>query len=168
MAKKVYPLASNSEQELIIRNLLELINSFPDLPKIIKDKGIGFYDLSPNIESMAFASLDSARIFTRYIGGSYIGQYKFRIAYRYSTKNSLERISKQSILSTIASFLQKDTITRTDGTTFKLETYPSLDTDKEIISIENIDRTVVIDKNNTGYEDSIIDCILKYHVRKDD
>lgn len=168
MAKKVYPLASTSEQEIIIKKLLELINSFPDLPKIIKDKGIGFYDLLPNVENMAFASLDSARIFTRYIGGSYIGQYRFRIGYRYSTKNFEERISKQSLLSTIGEWLQKDTITRTDGTTFKLEAYPILDTDKEIISIENIDRTVVIDKNNTGYEDSIIDCILKYHVRKDD
>lgn len=168
MAKKTYPLVSTSEQELIISKLIELINSFPDLPKIIKDKGIGFYDLSPNTESMAFASLDSARILTRYIGGSYIGQYKFRIAYRYSTKNFEERISKQSLLSTIGEWFQKDTITRTDGTTFKLEKYPILNIDKEIISIENIDRTIVIDKNNTGYEDSIIDCLLKYHVRKDD
>lgn len=168
MAKKVYPLASNSEQELIIRKLLEMINTFPDLPQIVKSKGIAFYDLSPNTECMAFASLDSARIFSRYIGGSYIGQYKFRIAYRYSTKSFEERISKQSLLSTIGEWLQKDTITRPDGTTFKLEAYPPLDTNKEIFSIQNTDRTVIIDKNNTGYEDSIIDCLLKYHVRKED
>ena len=166
MADKTYSLVSNSEQELIIKVLLELLNSFPDLPKEIKNKGIQFYDIFPNNECMSFASLDSARIYTRFIGGSYIGQYNFRVAYRYSTKNYKERLSKQSLISTIGQWLQQDTIIRPDGSTYKLESYPILDTNKTISSIENIDRTIIADKNNTGYEDSIIDCLLKYHVRK--
>lgn len=165
MANK-YELASNSEQELIIRVLLDLLNSFPDLPKSIKAKGIQFYDMFPNNECMSFGSLDSARIHTRYIGGSYIGQYNFRLAYRYSTKNFNERLSKQSLLSTIGEWLQQDTITRQNGTTYTLKSYPMLDNNKGICSIEVTDRTIIADKNNTGYEDSIIDCLLKYHVRK--
>lgn len=166
MANKVYPLVSNSEQELIIKKLIELINTFPDLPKTVKEKGVQFYDMFPNNECLSLGSLDSARIYTKYVGGSYIGQYRFRVAYRYSTKNFNERISKQSLISTLGEWLQQDTITRPDGTNYKLESYPELDTDKNICSIEIIDRTLIADKNNTGYEDSIIDCLLKYHVRK--
>lgn len=166
MANKIYPLVSNSEQELIIKKLIELINTFPDLPDSIKKKGVQFYDMFPNNECLSFASLDSARISIKYIGGSYIGQYRFRLAYRYSTKNFNERISKQSLISTLGEWLQQDTITRPDGTTYKLESYPELDSDRNITSIENTDRTILVDKNNSGYEDSIIDCLLKYHVRK--
>lgn len=165
---KKYPLASTSEQEIIIKTLIDLINEFPDLPQIVKSKGLIFYDMLPNAECMGLATINSAIILQKYIGGSYIGQYNFRLQYRYSTKNYNERIQKQSLLSTIGEWLEKKKITRIDGSNFSLENYPEISTNKTIIEIEITDRTILIDKNKTGYEDSLIDLRLTYHVGKDD
>lgn len=166
MANEKYPLVSISEQETLINTLISLINTFPDLPSVVKEKGVLFYDMFPNLESLGMATVSSAVIFQRFIAGSYIGKYCFRLQYRYSTKNDKERISKQSLVSTIAQWLQGEDITRPDGTSYSLEKYPKISENKEIMSIEVTDRTVLIDKNKSGYEDSITDLILKYHVRK--
>lgn len=165
---KKYPLASQSEQEILIKTLMNLINTFPDLPKAIKTKGVIFYDMFPSLECLGIATLNSAIILQKYIGGSYIGQYNFRLQYRYSTKNYKERIQKQSLLSTIGEWLEKKKIKRLDGSTFELESYPEISKNKNIIEIEVTDRTILIDKNKTGYEDSLIDLILKYHVGKEE
>jgi hypothetical protein len=165
MADK-YPLVSISEQETLIKTLISLLNTFPDLPETVKDKGILFYDMFPDIECLGMATAGSAVIFKKFIAGSYIGQYSFRLQYRYSTKNYSERISKQSLVSTISEWLQRGIITRPDGTTYQLENYPEISENKTIMSIEITDRTVLIDKNKTGYEDSITDLILKYHVKR--
>lgn len=166
MANKTYPLVSISEQEVLIQTLLDLINSFPDLPKAIKSKGVMYYDMYPDLECLGLATTGSAIKYQSFVGGSYIGQYKFRLHYRYSTKNYKERLAKQSLISTIGEWLQGYEIQREDGSKYKLNEYPSLSDNKKITSIEIVNRTVLVDKNKTGYEDSIIDSILKYHVRK--
>lgn len=161
-----YPLASLTDQELIIEALINLINSFPDIPKNIKE--VMFYDIFPNKESLGIATTKSAIVFKKYIGGSYIGQYNFRIHYRYATKNYKERIQKQSLISTIGEWMEQKTITKSNGETYKLESYPQISDYINIISIEIIDRTILIDKDKSGYEDSIIDLRLKYHAGKDE
>lgn len=166
MANEKYPLVSISEQETLINTLISLINTFPDLPRAVKEKGVLFYDMFPSLECLGIATVSSAVIFQRFIAGSYIGKYCFRLQYRYSTKNHEERISKQSLVSTIAQWLQGEDITRPNGTSYSLEKYPKISENKEIMNIEITDRTVLIDKNKSGYEDSITDLILKYHVRK--
>lgn len=165
---KKYPLASQSEQEILIKTLIDLINTFPNLPKAVKEKGIIFYDMLPSMECIGLATIGSAIILQKYIGGSYIGQYNFRLQYRYSTKNYNERIQKQSLLSTIGEWLEKKKIITQDGSIFSLESYPEISKNINIIEIEVTDRTVLIDKNKTGYEDSLIDLILKYHVGKEE
>lgn len=166
MANKIYQLVSVSEQETIIQTLLDLINSFPDLPTTIKTKGIMYYDMYPDLECLGLATTGSAIKYQSFIGGSYIGQYNFRLHYRYSTKNYKERLAKQSLISTIGEWLQGYEIQREDGTKYQLNNYPEISKNKSIESIEITNRTVLVDKNKTGYEDSIIDSILKYHVRK--
>lgn len=165
---KKYPLASQSEQEILIKTLIDLINTFPDLPKVIREKGVMFYDMFPSLECIGIATLNSAIILKKYIAGSYIGQYNFRLQYRYSTKNYNERIQKQSLLSTIGEWLEKKKITRLDGSEYSLGNYPEISKNKNIIEIEVTDRTILIDKNKTGYEDSLIDLILTYHVGKEE
>lgn len=161
-----YSLASLTDQELIIDSLINLINNFPDLPKSVHE--IMFYDMLPNNECIGIATTKSAIIFKQYISNSYIGQYNFRIHYRYATKNYKERIQKQSLISTIGEWLSGKTIIKTSGDKYRLEEYPKISNYINIISIEISDRTVLVDKDKSGYEDSIIDLILKYHARKDE
>lgn len=161
-----YQLASLTDQELIIKALLNLINYFPDLPKSIKE--VMFYDMLPDKECMGIATTKSAIILKKYVAGSYIGQYHFRIHYRYATKNYNERIQKQSLISAIGEWLSRQTITKASGEKYRLEEYPEISDHINIISIEVTDRTILVDKDKSGYEDSIIDLILKYHASRKD
>nr|DAW44989.1 MAG TPA: Minor capsid protein from bacteriophage [Bacteriophage sp.] len=156
-----YKLASNSEQELIIKSLIELIKTFPFLPKSVKN--IMFYDMIPDNECIGIGTNSGAKIYRKYIGNSYIGKYNFRLHYRYATKNSNERLSKQSLISTIGEWLGKQTITNSDGTTYVLESYPYVSDSIDIIEISEENRTILVDKNKNGIEDSIMDLNLMYH-----
>nr|DAI79298.1 MAG TPA: Minor capsid protein from bacteriophage [Caudoviricetes sp.] len=156
-----YKLVSNSEQELIIKSLIDLIKTFPALPKSVKN--IMFYDMLPDNECIGIGTNGGAKIFRKYIGNSYIGKYSFRMHYRYATKNSDERISKQSLLSTISEWLGGNTIINFDGTTYVLESYPYVSDKIDIIEISEENRTILVDKNKNGIEDSIIDLNLMYH-----
>ena len=164
-----YNLLSFSEQELITTKLIELINTFPDLPSIIKKNGVQFYDMFPNSECLGIATLGTPKIISRYIGDSYIGGYNFRLDYRYSTKDPKERINKQSFLSTLGDWLAQKPIIKPGNppTTYRLEKYPEISENITIYTIETSDFTILADKNKSGYEDSINDFILRYHYRKD-
>lgn len=159
-----YPIISLSEQESVTLTILDLLNTFPDLPAVIKSKGISFYDMFPNLECMGLATQGSGIILKQFIGESYIGQINFRLQYRYSTKNSNARIQKQSLLSTIGEWINKKSIVKSDGTEYKLEKYPEIAEGKNILSIKSTSRTILVDKNLSGYEDSILDLLCTYHV----
>lgn len=168
-----YSILSQSEQELITMSLIKLLNSFPELPNNIRKLGVQFYDMFPNCECLGIATLGAPKILKKYIGGSYIGAYNFRLDYRYSTKNPSERIKKQSLISTIADWLSRKPIVKAEENTnklsiaYRLEDYPYISKEISIFSIETIDFTVLADKNKSGYEDSINDFTLKYHYRKE-
>lgn len=156
-----YPLIGNSDQELIIKSLINLIKKFPVLPKSVKN--IMFYDMFPDTECIGIGTNSGTKIFKKYIGGSYLGNYSFRLHYRYSTKNYNERISKQSLISSICEWLGKNPIISSDGNTYILESYPYVSDNIDIIEISEENRTILIDKNKNGIEDSIIDLNLIYH-----
>lgn len=158
---KDYLLASISDQEKIIETLINLIADFPDMPPSVKK--IMFYDMLPSNECIGIATTRSAIVFKKYINGDYIGQYRFRMDYRYATKNPDERIQKQSLLSTISEWLSKKPIQRLDGTTYSISEYPEISDVISISSIEIVDRAILVDKNKSGFEDSIIDLVLKYY-----
>lgn len=159
-----YSIISLSEQESVTLAIISLVNRFPDLPLAVKSRGVSYYDMFPNFECMGIAPQGSAIVEKKFIGMSYIGMIKFRLQYRYSTSNSSERIQKQSIISTIGEWLSRKTITRPDGTNYKLDEYPDISENINILSIDAVNRTILVDKSLSGYEDSILDLILKYHV----
>lgn len=163
-------ILSQSEQELITMSLIKLLNSFPELPNQIRKLGVQFYDMFPNCECLGIATLGAPKILKKYIGGSYIGAYNFRLDYRYSTKNPDERIAKQSLINTISDWLSRKPIVKPANNlsiAYRLAEYPFVSNEIAIFSIETVDFTVLTDKNKSGYEDSINDLILKYHYRKE-
>lgn len=163
MAKNNYQIVSLVEQEKIITDVILLVESFPLLPDIIKKNGIMFSDMSQKIECMGMWSIDSAVKINQFIAGSYIGQYRFTLQYRYSTRNKNERLSKQSLLTTIGEWLGKRKIVTEDGNVFQLEEYPKISEENEINKIEMTDRTILVDKNTSGYEDSVASFQLTYY-----
>ncbi len=125
-----------------------------------------YYDLLPNTECIGLSTANRAYIYQKFIGGSYIGVYTFKLLYRYSIQKAEERIQKQSLISTIGEWLQKFEITKDDGTKYKLEEYPNIADNKSIYEIIIINRTALSYKSQSGYEDSGIDLQLKYYVER--
>lgn len=163
MANNNYQIVSLGEQERLITEIILLVETFPLLPEIIKKNGIMFSDMSPNTECMGMWSIGSAVKINQFIAGSYIGQYRFTLQYRYSTKNSKERLSKQSLLTTVGDWLGKKKIVTEDGNEFQLKEYPKTCGKNDINKIEMTEHTILIDRNASGYEDSVANFQLTYY-----
>lgn len=156
-------LVSSSEQEILICSILDLLNSCEFLPDEIKEKGIIYYDLEPDVSCIGIATINSPIISQRFVGGSYIGEYNFRICYRYTVSNPEDRLVYQSLVTSIGEWLEKRTVTTKSGDTYRLENYPFVSDSITISKMEQTSRNILIDKNNSGYEDTIVDIKTTYH-----
>jgi hypothetical protein len=94
-----------TELEDVIKAVLFVLNSFPELPNLIKADGVGFQDLLPDKISLGFATLSNTIKVRSFIDGSYIGGYPFELAYGYFPQTNEKRIDGIAFLGKIADFL---------------------------------------------------------------
>lgn len=84
------------EENGISRNILTWLNTFPGLPLYIERLDYEF--MSPDTVCMALSLVQSAYIVERFIDGSYIADYQFKIIYRVNPGGANARLDADEML----------------------------------------------------------------------
>lgn len=84
------------EENGISRNVLSWLNTFPDLPIYIERLDYEFMDA--DTVCMALSLVQSAYIVERFIDGSYIADYQFKIIYRINPSGTAARLDADEML----------------------------------------------------------------------
>lgn len=147
--------------DLMSKLLLELLNTFPGLPKgkeimfsTLQDTGgIGFFPTS------GAAILSSKESITGHVEQTCL--YPFMLVYRAAPKSQEQRMRIKELLDTIGKWLEQQTVT-VNGEECKLESYPATNDSRKI---ETISRTSPghLDKvYQDGIEDWALSATLRY------
>lgn len=106
--------------------MITLVNSFPELPSQVKKDGILFEQLKPKKVCMCMSTMANPYKITTYIDGSYISRYRFRLILQTMDIKDEDRIDSQGILSKIGEWFEGRTIVKSDGTTYEMGSYPTM------------------------------------------
>ena len=128
-------IITKTELQDIQEAMINLINSFPELPKEVQKNGILFEQMNPKSVCMCLSTVAGPYKIKNYINGSYVSRYQFRLLLQTMDTTNEERIESQAILSKIGEWLEGRTITRSDGTTYEMGEYPKLSDKREIIKL---------------------------------
>ena len=149
--------------EAVSSVLLDLLNQFPGLPDgkaiafstLQETSGIGFF---PTTGAALLSNVESITGKVRQVC-----LYPFDIVYRASPKSEKQRMRIKEFLDVLGKWLERQPVT-IQGTTERLETYPSLESGNRII--KSITRSTPAFLNavyETGVEDWIISGQLTYN-----
>lgn len=134
MEKQGIPVAI-SELEDVQKTMLALLNTFPELPEQVQKDGIFFEQLKPNSVSMCMSTLPNAIIKEKYIGGSYLAKYPFKLVLQSMSVTNEQRIDSQAILSKIGEWLELRTMIDSHENRYELGEYPEMLGDRNITKI---------------------------------
>lgn len=128
-------VVTKTELQDIQEAMINLINTFPELPQEVQRDGILFEQMKPKSVCMCLSTVASPYKIKSYINGCYIARYQFRLLLQTMDTTNEERIESQAILSKIGEWLEGRTIARSDGTTYEMGEYPKLSDKREIIKL---------------------------------
>lgn len=140
------------DSETISEAIMEMVAEYPDLPFHASAKNILWQSIA-DTESIGLFTLQGAVYLSRYVSGSYIAQFPFRIVYKCSPGGNRERMDKQNFVSDLSAWLEKCTATFKDTR----------------ILLQSIDRTSPVYKkgaDNGGAEEYTCTMNLKYMFKK--
>lgn len=128
-------LLTISELEDIQKTMLALLNAFPELPEQVKKDGIFFEQLRPKCVSICMSTLPNAIVKEKYVGGSYLAKYPFKLVLQTMSVTNEQRIDSQAILSKIGEWLEGRTIVDLHGNSYEMGEYPTMSDDRNITNI---------------------------------
>lgn len=102
-----------SEENGISRNVLNWLNTFPGLPLYIERLDYEFMDA--DTVYMALSLVQSAYIVERFIDGSYIADYQFKIIYRVNPSGADARLDADEMLDQLGAWADGQTPYIGDG-----------------------------------------------------
>ncbi|MGN0605898.1 MAG: hypothetical protein ACI4JM_05200 [Oscillospiraceae bacterium] len=138
-----------SEQDLISRVMLDLINSCPYIPG-------GFtvqYGQLAESECMALIAVPGAVKLKEYITGSYLAQFPTALYYRSYPKDTLQRLNAQKIIDNTGQWLEN-------------AEYPAIDGNRTIQKIYRASSSEIAYRGDNGIEDWQILITLEYKFQK--
>lgn len=143
---------SISEQSIISKAVLLLINQFPEMPKHVK---AGYQYISDS-EPIGVFSMQGAVKLTEYLcmpdEESFDAQFPFFIRYRCKPTNTIQRISKQDFLDRMGEWVEQ-------------QTYPALTDNRKITEIKRTSTTFLYARYEDGSEEYQCNFNLLYEKR---
>lgn len=166
---KIMPLASKTEEDMIVRKLMTWLNTSPDIPEDIYKNIIQYEQLPDDVPAMAVSSIQGTYITNRYISGGHKAEYQFKIIYRIKPGTSnTKRLDADELLDRIGTWAYASThsIGGWSYKDFKIEKVTPVDLGENInvISIEPTTRPGVFAAYENGDEDHQILMKLTYEV----
>ena len=156
-----------SDIAVLEKTLINLINTFPELPVQIEKDGVFFQNLKPKNISMGLATIPNNSIIDEtWLCGSYFAQYWFRILLQKMSVTNDERIGAQDILGKVSHWLEKTPIEKENGTVYRLEEYPPLEGNRKIEAIEIVSFPRLVDRIPPNIEIHEVKLKLTYFVKK--
>lgn len=147
------PLVAKVEEDQIVRNLMEWINNFPDIPKGIYNETIQYEQLADDRPAMAVSSIQGTYITRRYIGGGHQAEYQFKVIYRIKPLTSNDkRLMADELLDKIGGWAMGQK--------------PDLGEGINVIRIEPTTRSTLFAAYENGDEDHQILMKLTYKVMR--
>jgi hypothetical protein len=157
----------NADIAVLEKTLIDLINTFPELPVQVEKDGVFFQNLKPKNISMGLSTIPSNSIIGEtWVCGSYFAQYWFKIMLQKMSITNEELIESQNILGKITAWLEKTPIEKSDGTIYKLEEYPKLEGNINISAIEKIGHPRLVSRIPPNIEIHEAKLKLNYFVKK--
>lgn len=141
-----------ADMETISNAVLQMIKSYPELPATLKKAVLWQY--LDKAESLGIYTMTGAVYLKKYISGSYIAQFPFRIIYKCNPTTNNARMTKQNLLDKMGRWLEESC-----GATFK----------DAHITIQSIERTSMVykqDADSSGYELYMCTMNIKYMYKK--
>ena len=140
-------LVSATEEDAISRNMVVLVNRYPDIPVSI----VNYEQLMADSESMALSTIQGSYITRRFIYGGHEGEYQFKIVYRIIPGTSNDRrLKADELLNSVGDWLS--------------EQRPNFGNSLRAIKIEPTTRSSLFAAYEDGTEDHQILMRLKYEV----
>lgn len=136
------------EESGISRNVLSWLNTFPGLPLYIERLDYEF--MSPDTVCMALSLVQSAYIVNRFIDGSYIADYQFKIIYRVNPGGAGARLDADEMLDQLGAWA--------DGQT------PDIGDGLEVQELEQTTPAALFARMEGGWEDHQIFFRMTYKV----
>ncbi len=143
---------SLTDVETISESVLLMVKQYPNLPFTATASNVLWQSLAKT-ESIGIYTLQGAIYLRKYVSGSYVAQFPFRVVYKVNPTTSKARISKQSFMENLSSWLTGCTATFND----------------EHITLEKIERTspvIKIEADADGFEQYTFTMNLIYQFTK--
>lgn len=119
----------------IQQTMITLVNSFPELPSQVQKDGILFEQLKPKKVCMCMSTVSNPYKITTYIDGSYVSRYRFKLVLQTMDVKDEDRIDSQGILSKIGEWFEGRIIVKSDGTSYEMGNYPTMQDRRRITKI---------------------------------
>lgn len=139
-------------KDIVNKALLDLIKKYPLLP--VSAKSVEYQKLEAKRSCFSVSSLSGEIVLQEDILGNYVAQFPFSITYRVLPEDSADKINAEDLLANIGIWLESQV------------EYPSIGSNKKILSIKRGTVPTVITVNEDGTFD--YQCIfeLKYEVKE--
>lgn len=158
---------TKTELQDIQETMINLINRFPELPEEVKKEGIQFEQMKPKTISMCLSTVSNPYKIRKYIDGSYISRYQFRLLLQTMDVTSEERIESQAILSKIGEWLEGRTILGNNGGSYEMGEYPKLQDKRKIIKIYKNTIPKIMQRLASNIELTEAKYTVEYYVKND-
>lgn len=132
--------------------VLEMVKKYPDLPFTATSTNVLWQSLAKT-ESIGIYTLQGAIYLRKYVSGTYVAQFPFRVIYKVNPTNTKARINKETFMDGLSNWLPGCTATFTD----------------KKITLEKIERTSPVYKSDAdadGYEQYTFTMNLVYQFKK--
>lgn len=102
-------LADKSEEELITRNLLIWLSSWPDLPDDIEQGVVLYETLAAGRPCIGLSITQATAITARYILGGHAGEYQFKLIYRIQPgKSQSAKLNADELLNSFGQWIAEN------------------------------------------------------------
>lgn len=143
---------SITDQESISEAVYRLVSKYPELPFKATESTVRWQALGAG-DSIGLFTMAGAVYLRRYVSGSYIGQFPFRIVYKCNPTTSRDRMDSQELLEALSAWLEQCSASLKDGN----------------IEIQSIQRTSLIYKteaDDSGSEQYTCTLNVRYYFRR--
>jgi hypothetical protein len=158
---------TKTELQDIEETMLNLCNSFPELPEQVKQSGILFEQLKPKTVSMCLSSISSPIKATVDLDGSYLAKYPFALTLATMDVSNQERIDSQAILSKIGEWFEGRTIVDKGGNPYCMWDFPKMQDCRTIKAMYRTSQAKIVGRLAPNIELTQARYEVKYYVKND-
>lgn len=145
---KPIEFVSAKEEDKVSRNMLAWLNTFPDIPVSINL--IDYEFMGADAIGMSLSTIQGAYIMERFIHGTYIAEYPFKIIYRTKPFTPNARLSADELLDSLGEWASGQK--------------PNIGEELEVQEVEQTTRSSLFYRMDDGWEDHQIFMRMTYMV----